>query len=215
MRRLYHFPQSTFSRRTRLALLHKGLDVELCDARADEAVLAEAQKLSPQGTMPVLVDDGRVLGDSTAIAYYLDLAYPELPLLWPRDKTQAHRAVAMTSLVDTAFNTLVEVGTRYFDLRNDPAWPNIRDEKLRRARAAIDEAASLVDPKKPFIAGDTWSIADIWTVAATLWFAGFPARASQVVFIQQMLTLDFRVPDTLIAWAKQHESHKDVRAVFG
>ena len=84
MRALYHFPTSVFSRRARLALAHKELDHELRDARADEAHLKEARRLSPQATMPVLVDEGRALGDSTAIATYLDLAYPDRPALFPK-----------------------------------------------------------------------------------------------------------------------------------
>src|SRR5207244_11543575 len=106
----------------RLALAHKGLDVEQRDARADQAHLAEARRLSPQATMPVLVDDGRALGDSTAIATYLDLAYPDRPALFPKGQDAAHAALNVVVLVDAAMNTLGELGTRFWPLRNDPAW---------------------------------------------------------------------------------------------
>ena len=176
MRVLYEFPTSVFSRRTRLALAHKGLEVELRDARADEKVHAEARKLSPLATMPVLDDERRVVGDSSAIAIYLDLAYPDRPLLWPRGKDAAHLAVSITSQVDLAMNTLSDVGTRLWPLRNDPAWATVVRDKIGRAQAAIDAVAA--EATRPILAGDAWSVADIWALSAALWVSGFPARAA-------------------------------------
>jgi glutathione S-transferase len=74
---LYHYNASTFSRRARLALAHKEIDVLLRDPRADATFVGEAERLTPIRTLPVLVDEGRVIADSGAIAMYLDLAYPE------------------------------------------------------------------------------------------------------------------------------------------
>ncbi len=213
MRVLYEFPTSVFSRRTRLALAHKGLEVERRDARADEKILAEARKLSPLATFPVLDDQRRVVGDSTAIAIYLDLAYPDLPLLWPRGKDAAHVAVSITSQVDVAMNTLADVGTRYWPLRNDPAWDGVVREKMARAQAAIDCVAA--EATRPILAGDTWSVADIWALSATLWIQGMPPRASTSPLVAQILTLGFKLPEALVRWAKQHEDRADVRAIYG
>ena len=212
MRVLYEFPTSVFSRRTRLVLAHKGLEVELRDARADEKILAEARKLSPLATFPVLDDERRVVGDSTAIAIYLDLAYPDRPLLWPRGKDAAHVAVSITSHVDVAMNTLADIGTRYWPLRNDPAWEGVVRDKLARAQAAIDAVAA--EATRPNFAGDSWSVADIWALSATLWVSGMPARASTSPLVAQILTLGFKLPDPLVRWAKQHEDRPDVRAVY-
>ena len=212
MRVLYHFPTSVFSKRTRLALAHKGLDVELRDARADERHHAEAKKLFPQGTMPVLVDEGRALGDSTAIAHYLDLGYPDRPALWPRDRDAAHRALTVATLVDAAMNTLVDVGTRYWALRNDAAWADVARSRMERAQQAIDAVAETA--KSPLLAGDAWGGAEIWALAATLWVKTMPARASSSPLVAQILTLGFRLPDALVKWAAQHENRDDVRAVY-
>src|SRR5258706_7235328 len=103
MRVLYTLGRSVFSRRTRLALAHKGLEAEVRDG---EDYVAEAKRLSPQGTLPVLVDDGRVVGDSTGIAHYLDLAYPDRPRLFPFGP-DASDALLVVSQVDLAMNTLV------------------------------------------------------------------------------------------------------------
>ena len=89
MRTLYHFQYSPFSRRTRLALAHKGLDCELREPRETPAFLEEARKLVPFRTIPVLVDGGQAMGDSTAIVHWLDRAYASGPRLWPTGEDAA------------------------------------------------------------------------------------------------------------------------------
>lgn len=213
MRVLYTFPTSVFSRRTQLALAHKELEHELRDARANAGHLAEARRLSPQATMPVLVDDGRAIGDSTAIATYLDLAYPDRPTLFPKGPVASQATLSVVVLVDTAMNTLVELGTRFWPLRNDPAWEKVKGERLARAQGSIDAVAAMAT--KPRLIGDAWTVADIWALSATLWVAGMPARAASAPLVAQILTLGFRLPESLVTWAKQHESRDDVRAIYG
>ncbi|HEX4615846.1 MAG TPA: glutathione S-transferase family protein [Stellaceae bacterium] len=70
---------SPFCWRTRMALAHKGLDVETVPWR-----FTEKDKL-PQpntGRVPVVVDGDRVVHDSTAIADYLEERYPDHPSLF-------------------------------------------------------------------------------------------------------------------------------------
>jgi len=70
---------SPFCWRARMALAHKGLAVETVPWR-----FTEKDKL-PQpnaGRVPVIVDGGRVVHDSTAIAEYLDERYPDQPSLF-------------------------------------------------------------------------------------------------------------------------------------
>src|SRR6516162_311869 len=65
---------SPFCWRSRMALAHKGLAVETVPWR-----FIEKDKL-PQpnaGRVPVIVDGGRVVDDSTAIADYLEERYPD------------------------------------------------------------------------------------------------------------------------------------------
>ena len=70
---------SPFCWRTRLALAHKGLPVATIPWR-----FSEKQRLAPtgQGRVPVLVDNGRWIADSWAIATYLETTYPERPSLF-------------------------------------------------------------------------------------------------------------------------------------
>ncbi|MBV1798242.1 glutathione S-transferase family protein [Siccirubricoccus sp. G192] len=70
---------SPFCWRSRLALAHKGLAVETIPWHFTEK---EKIALSGQGLVPVLVDDGRVVHDSWAIACWLEEEYPNRPLLF-------------------------------------------------------------------------------------------------------------------------------------
>lgn len=70
---------SPYCWRAKLALAHKGLDFETIPWRYHQkALLAPAG----QGSVPVLVDGDRWVGDSWRIALYLDEAYPERPGLF-------------------------------------------------------------------------------------------------------------------------------------
>ncbi len=70
---------SPFCWRTKMALAHKGLEVETIPWR-----FTEKNKL-PQpnaGRVPVVVDGNRVVADSSAIAAYLETCYPDRPSLF-------------------------------------------------------------------------------------------------------------------------------------
>ena len=90
MRTVYHLPLSPFSRKVRLVLGEKKLAFELrvedVWRRREEFLI-----LNPTGQVPVLIDDGLVVADSTAICEYLEDAYPTLTLI---GKTPAARAEA-------------------------------------------------------------------------------------------------------------------------
>ena len=77
------FRISPFCWRIRMALAHKKLAVEAIPWR-----MVEKDRIiqSNSITVPVIVDDGKVISDSWAIAEYLDQAYPANPLF---DSSQA------------------------------------------------------------------------------------------------------------------------------
>jgi glutathione S-transferase len=206
MRTLYHFRFSPFSRRVRLALAHKGLDVELREGRDVPANLEEARKLSPLRTLPVYVDDGRVLSESNAIVHWLDRAYPKAPRLWPEGENAA-KALQTAALVDAVLDNVIDVGTRYWPLRDDPAWASVRDEMLGRARSAADALAAVATSET--IAGP-WSAADIYLLTLILWFESMPERRTSSANIAQILTLGFSLPPALSRWADAHRKRPDV-----
>jgi glutathione S-transferase len=212
MRALYHFQFSPFSRRTRLALAHKKLAVELRDAR-EPAAREAAGKLVPFRTIPVLVDGERALGDSTAIAHYLDAAYPEGPRVWPLGEGAAE-AFQVAALVDVVLDNVINLGTRYWALRGDPAWEGVKDELLGRARSAADALARQVAARQgATVAQAGWSGADMWLMALVLWFESMPPRAATSPNIAQVMSLGLEVPRALTDWAKGHRDREDVKAL--
>ena len=213
MRRLYHFYHSPFSRRVRLALAHKKLDVELLDGREKPESWEEAKRLVPLRTLPVLVDGQRAIGDSSAITRWLDHVYPDSPRLWPGGD-DALLVLETATLVDVALNATVDVGTRYFALRGDPAWNSVKSEMLGRAVQAFGALASRVASLgRATIAASGWCAADMWLYTAVAWFEGMPARATSSPNIAQILTLGLSIPAPLSKWADAHRDRSDVRAL--
>jgi glutathione S-transferase len=65
--------------KTRMALAHKGLEVERVPWRFTEQ---DRLAFSGQGLVPVLADEGNIISDSWRIALYLEQRYPERPSLF-------------------------------------------------------------------------------------------------------------------------------------
>lgn len=79
---LYHGATSTCSKRVRITLAEKDLEWEsvLLNLAVRENLDPEYLKLNPDGVVPTLIHDGRVLIESNFIIEYLDEAFPEVPL---------------------------------------------------------------------------------------------------------------------------------------
>ncbi|HVY44755.1 MAG TPA: glutathione S-transferase family protein [Minicystis sp.] len=92
MRVLYRFPISHFCEKARWNLDAKGLVYELRDVAPGLHKLLLPR--GARGTVPVLVDEGFVVGDSTAIAAYLDERYGA-PHLLPRADADRARALEL------------------------------------------------------------------------------------------------------------------------
>ncbi len=202
-RTLYHFPTSPFSRRTRLALAHKGLDVELRDAREDPAQREIAKSKWALRTIPVLVDGQDAIGDSTAIVRWMDAKYPERPV-FPASNVRA--VLAVTTTVDGVLNILIDLGTRYH-LTSDPGWAQAKEEMLGRAKdgaAELANAAALLEG---------WSAAEIWLYSMVAWLEGLPARAESNANVKKIVSLGFTVPRPLAIWAAKHAARADVRGL--
>ena len=83
---LYRIPHSTNVERVTFALAHKGVEFESVWIEPDDRT--EVERVSGQPLVPVIVDDGYVVCDSTEILEYLEKRYPEPPL-YPRELTRA------------------------------------------------------------------------------------------------------------------------------
>lgn len=90
--KLYHSTGSPNSRRVRILIAEKGLDIELVpvDLGTKEQFSDAYRAINPRAVVPTLVlDDGTAIGEVPAIMRYLDEAYPELPLLGATPKERA------------------------------------------------------------------------------------------------------------------------------
>jgi len=98
--KLYNFFRSGTSHRLRIALNLKGLTYEYVpvDLRTEQHLGADYKALNPQGLVPALIDDGRVLIQSPAIIEWLEERYPSPPLL-PRALEQRARVRALAAVI--------------------------------------------------------------------------------------------------------------------
>jgi maleylacetoacetate isomerase len=100
---LYDYFRSSAAYRVRIALNLKGIDYESrqVDLRDDAQKSDEYRALNPQGLVPMLEIDGHRLTQSLAIINYLDMRYPNQPLIPASAVERAHVvAMAMTIACD-------------------------------------------------------------------------------------------------------------------
>lgn len=114
---LYHSIMSVCAQKVRIALAEKGIEpVEhLMTLRGDQNS-PEFLKLNPNAAVPVLVDDGRPIVESSLILYYLDEAYPEKPLM-PADPLARYQVRTFNRLVDDYIHTACTMLTFATSLR--------------------------------------------------------------------------------------------------
>jgi len=98
--KLYNFFRSGTSHRLRIALNLKGIEYDYVpiDLRREQHLGDEYRELNPQGLVPALVDNGRVLIQSPAIIEWLEERYPS-PALLPRDPEGRARVRTLAAIV--------------------------------------------------------------------------------------------------------------------
>lgn len=158
-------------RRVRIFLAEKAIDVafEQRDLMSGELSSAEFQMLNPWQRVPCLVlDDGLVISESVAICRYFEELQPEPPLFGSGARGRAlvemwHRRVEL-GLFDRISQVFRHLHPRmaHLEVPQIAAWGEANKSKV------IDELARLNArlQSSSFIAGDTFSIADITAFVA-------------------------------------------------
>ena len=95
---LYQFGISHFCEKARWCLDHKGIACEVRDVLPGAHMLL-AKRLGARRTVPILVDGGRVLDDSTDIALHLERTRPA-PALLPADGPARDRVLELEAYFD-------------------------------------------------------------------------------------------------------------------
>jgi glutathione S-transferase len=98
MLELYQFELSQYSEKVRLILDYKGLDYRKIEVTPGIGQV-DLFRLTGQRQVPVLKDGTKYISDSTEIAKYLDLHYPERPLM-PTDSKQRGLCLMMEEWAD-------------------------------------------------------------------------------------------------------------------
>lgn len=159
-------------RRARMFIAEKGLNIETREISiAQGEQLGDAfRAINPRATIPALVtEDGSVLTENLGIAAYLEARFPEPPLM---GATPVEKGLVLT------WNAIVEQqgGAPIAEaLRNtNPAFkgraipgpenyeqiPELAQRGLDRTKAFFDMLESRLQDS-PFLAGDTFTLADI------------------------------------------------------
>jgi glutathione S-transferase len=202
---LHQFRHSAFCEKVRLVLAAKGLEANLLEVTPGLGQI-ELFRLSGQRQVPVLVDGGEVIADSTAIALHLEKRHP-LPALLPADARSRARVLLLEDWADTALAS----GARQALLQAAAADPVLRTallpeatpDPLRRVVAALPaglmapvseavgevlapcearqlrrnlEQLAVLVADQPYLEGDRLSLADL-AVVAQLSLLQFPASA--------------------------------------
>jgi glutathione S-transferase len=105
--KLFTFATSPYARKVRMVLEYKGIECEMAERCYSLDRKPDLREVSERAEVPVLVlDDGRVIADSTIICEYLEDAHPTPPV-FPADPFERARMRAIDDLCDRAFDATV------------------------------------------------------------------------------------------------------------
>jgi glutathione S-transferase len=160
---------SSWSMRPWVAMRHFGIPFEEVKLRFDgfgpESQFKQAlARISPAGTVPVLVDDGFSVWDTLAIVEYVAEKHPE-HALWPRESRARARARSLCAEMHGGFRALRSACGMNIEASLPDVGHRILAEQqpvradLARLVSAWEDA--LANSKGPFLFGD-FSLADAY-----------------------------------------------------
>jgi len=161
---LYDYFRSSAAYRVRIALNLKGVAYEQRDVMLLENQQRSPEHLArnPQGLVPALEVDGKVITQSLAIIEWLDSRYPE-PRLIPADPDARAAAIARALVVAADIHPLnnLRVMRRLKSMGVDEAG---RNDWTRHWIAEGFAALEAMAGDAPFLGGDAPGIADLFLV---------------------------------------------------
>jgi glutathione S-transferase len=111
--KLYNAPQSTCSQRVRFVLNAKGLsfDEVKLDLLAGDQLKPDYLALNPNGVVPTLDHDGKIIIDSSVIIEYLDEVFPDRESFTPTDAASRAHMRSLMRFIDEMPAAAVRVPT--------------------------------------------------------------------------------------------------------
>src|SRR6266567_8288424 len=128
--KLYNAPQSTCSQRVRFVLNAKSLPFaeEKLDLLAGDQLKPEYLAINPNGVVPTLDHDGKVVIDSSVIIEYLDEVVPERSSFTPRDPVKRAAMRSLMRFIDEMPAAAVRVPT--FNLAFLPRFAAMSEDEF-------------------------------------------------------------------------------------
>lgn len=161
---LYGSSLSPYVRKVLACCSEKGIEVELKPTGAPDFD-PEFLKASPFRKMPALLDGGYSLADSSAIVHYLEVKYPERPLI-PSDPQLRGKTVWFEEFSDTMLVTCggkifynLIVAPRFLGLPGDPEAA--RQAELNDLPPVLDYLETVVPDDGGYLVGEELTLADI------------------------------------------------------
>lgn len=183
---------SPFCWRIKFALAHKGLEFT-----THPVAFTEIPQLLGGGhkTVPILEDDGVVVGDSWAIVDHLDARYPDVPLFRTPQERALARFVEAWSFLNVGRHLVPMLVLDIHDHARPEDRAYFRQSREARLGKTLEEAAAGyeqdlaamragLDParltftylKQPFLSGDAPGYADYILASVLLWAASIAPR---------------------------------------
>lgn len=195
MLRIYAIPVSLYCAKLRILLRHKGLTWEEVPPPGGYGS-AEYRATVPAGNLPALMDGDLLLGDSEAIAEYLNEVQPEPEML---PATPAARAQ-------------IRALSRYHDTRLEPAVRALFPFIARSSRAGFD-AARHGKALRDWLAGLALLLERMpRREALSLGDTGYPITLTWLGGLMPLLGLDVELPDPVVRYVGWLEKHDAVSA---
>lgn len=168
--KLYSTTGAPNPRRVRIFLAEKGLEVSIKEISIMEGEhkTEEYRKISPSSRVPALVlDDGTVILESMAICRYFELLNPEPALFGKTELEQAlidmqSRRMELELMMSVA-GTFRHTHPAFSKLENQmPEYGEVQKKAAERRLRLLDRELK----EREFIAGPTYSVADITALCA-------------------------------------------------
>lgn len=164
-------PQAPNPRRVNIFLAEKGIEVtrQIFNIPNKEHLTDEIKALNPMQRLPILVlDDGTAISESVAICRYFEELHPERPLMGtkPLEKAkiemwQRRAELDVLGPIASCFRHL-HPAMAELEVPQVPAWGEANRERALKGLAMLDKQLQ----QNTFLAGDTFSIADITALCA-------------------------------------------------